>query len=472
MYRNKNTKTQLSTDELYKLFGVTRSSTEKDLSKAFKKLVLKYHPDVNSGEDANARFVELKEQYEQLLAYHLNSKINFSGYSTSTAGKKHSTKGKPNFFDEDDDEDDVIFAEADDDDSAQNDQFDYHSYQKGAQSRYANSNGGFNRIVNSKFLVEQNIIKARDNILSSYIHGDDLFLTFSFGIQQFDYRTKKIVKETPTRISNNISAFPLFVFQTDMMYKGEMEEVVVLIDNTKLQIRNKSFNIIRDIDAFDYEPTSAILSNNGKSLFVTDRHCIYHYDINNNDLRRMMISAPLQHICSTDYGNVLLTADRYRLSLVDADLGVLINEFVFDKVSTKISSIAIVSDLVVAITSYRDFYLYDMEREEIIYRNNLNMYLAQNTIEKVAERYEKKCWTVHGDKLIYIDEHCFLNIFNMKTGTREERLDLAFSKQYMSINSNSITDMFFDHSGDTLFIISGSVVRNFRWSNVDIGVGA
>jgi curved DNA-binding protein len=53
--------------DYYKTLGVTKSSTEKEIKQAFRKLARKLHPDVNPGDKAaEARFKEVNEAYEVL----------------------------------------------------------------------------------------------------------------------------------------------------------------------------------------------------------------------------------------------------------------------------------------------------------------------------------------------------------------------------------------------------------------------
>lgn len=52
-------------EKFYKVLGVTRDATAKDVKKAFRKLSLKYHPDKNKGnEEARQKFNEITEAYE------------------------------------------------------------------------------------------------------------------------------------------------------------------------------------------------------------------------------------------------------------------------------------------------------------------------------------------------------------------------------------------------------------------------
>jgi len=53
--------------DYYKVLGVPKTASEKDIKAAYRKLARKYHPDVNSGnKDAEAKFKELGEAYEVL----------------------------------------------------------------------------------------------------------------------------------------------------------------------------------------------------------------------------------------------------------------------------------------------------------------------------------------------------------------------------------------------------------------------
>ncbi|OQV12092.1 putative DnaJ-like protein subfamily B member 9 [Hypsibius exemplaris] len=51
---------------LYKILGLKKTATEKDIKKAFRKLALKYHPDRNKDKNAEEKFREIARAYEVL----------------------------------------------------------------------------------------------------------------------------------------------------------------------------------------------------------------------------------------------------------------------------------------------------------------------------------------------------------------------------------------------------------------------
>src|SRR5688500_6603518 len=59
--------TSTASKDYYKTLGVSRTSSEKDIKSAYRKLARKYHPDVNPGDkQAEDRFKEIGEAYEVL----------------------------------------------------------------------------------------------------------------------------------------------------------------------------------------------------------------------------------------------------------------------------------------------------------------------------------------------------------------------------------------------------------------------
>jgi molecular chaperone DnaJ len=53
-------------EDYYKVLGVSKSASKDEIKKSFRKLAMKYHPDRNSGSDAESKFKRASEAYEIL----------------------------------------------------------------------------------------------------------------------------------------------------------------------------------------------------------------------------------------------------------------------------------------------------------------------------------------------------------------------------------------------------------------------
>ena len=52
--------------DYYEVLGVDKNASEKDIKKAYRKLAMKYHPDVSEEEGAEEKFKEVQEAYDVL----------------------------------------------------------------------------------------------------------------------------------------------------------------------------------------------------------------------------------------------------------------------------------------------------------------------------------------------------------------------------------------------------------------------
>jgi molecular chaperone DnaJ len=67
--------------DYYEVLGVSRSNTEEDIRKAFRKKALEYHPDRNKSPDAESKFKEINEAYQVLSDPNKRAQYNQFGHA-------------------------------------------------------------------------------------------------------------------------------------------------------------------------------------------------------------------------------------------------------------------------------------------------------------------------------------------------------------------------------------------------------
>ncbi len=85
--------------DLYKILGLTRVATERDIRKSYYSLALQYHPDKNKDEGAENVFKEIGKAYEVLSNAFLRREYDYLHPDVRSS----SAYRRDEFFDEDDD---------------------------------------------------------------------------------------------------------------------------------------------------------------------------------------------------------------------------------------------------------------------------------------------------------------------------------------------------------------------------------
>ena len=68
--------------DLYEVLGLTKTATDDEIKKAYRKLAKQYHPDLNPGDkNAEAKFKEINEAYEVLSDP--KKKANYDQFGTA-----------------------------------------------------------------------------------------------------------------------------------------------------------------------------------------------------------------------------------------------------------------------------------------------------------------------------------------------------------------------------------------------------
>lgn len=76
-----------SQQSFYDILGVPSTASEKDIKQAYRKLALKYHPDVNKASDAQEKFLSIKNAYQVLVDAKSRSQYDSKQYASSNRNK-------------------------------------------------------------------------------------------------------------------------------------------------------------------------------------------------------------------------------------------------------------------------------------------------------------------------------------------------------------------------------------------------
>ena len=90
--------------DYYKILGVSKNATEEEIKKAYRKLAMKYHPDLNPSKNAENKMKEINEAYEQVM-----KNKNQSTNSNKSTSNSNTYTSNNSYYQEDNDEEDYTY---------------------------------------------------------------------------------------------------------------------------------------------------------------------------------------------------------------------------------------------------------------------------------------------------------------------------------------------------------------------------
>ena len=76
----------MSKRDYYDVLGVSKDADEQEIKKAYRKLARQYHPDVNKEDDAEEKFIEIKDAYDTLSDPQKRSNYDRFGHEDPNQG--------------------------------------------------------------------------------------------------------------------------------------------------------------------------------------------------------------------------------------------------------------------------------------------------------------------------------------------------------------------------------------------------
>lgn len=90
--------------DYYKILGISKNATEDEIKKAYRKLAMKYHPDLNPSKDAEDKMKEINEAYEQVM-----KNKNQSTSSNKSTSNSNTYTSNNSYYQEDNYEEDYTY---------------------------------------------------------------------------------------------------------------------------------------------------------------------------------------------------------------------------------------------------------------------------------------------------------------------------------------------------------------------------
>ena len=80
---------ETNTSDFYDILGIKKNATQNEIKSAYRKLVLKYHPDRNHDPDANDKFRKIQIAYETIIDVEKRNKYDLLDDYTNNLGIKN-----------------------------------------------------------------------------------------------------------------------------------------------------------------------------------------------------------------------------------------------------------------------------------------------------------------------------------------------------------------------------------------------